>query len=73
MPIYEYICEDCKLEFDALRSMKEADKPISCTKCHSLNTKRKVSGFFAVSGGKSIAGGSGCGGCSGGSCSSCNH
>ncbi len=76
MPLYEYICLDCGRSFDALRSMKDADKPIKCDKCQSENTSRQLSLFFASSGGKSIAGangGGGCAGCAGGSCSSCGQ
>jgi putative FmdB family regulatory protein len=76
MPLYEYVCKDCGNHFDALRSMKDADKPIECRSCHGSETKRAMSVFFAASEGRSIAGTGGCGGacgggCSGGSCSSC--
>lgn len=72
MPLYEYVCKDCGDHFDALRSMKDADKEIQCRKCHGSNTARALSVFFASSEGRSVASSSGgCGGCSGGSCSSC--
>jgi putative FmdB family regulatory protein len=74
MPVYEYACKDCGTRFESLRSMREADSPIACQHCASLNTTRKLSLFCAQSGGKAIAGSSsGCQGCSGGSCSSCGH
>jgi putative FmdB family regulatory protein len=75
MPIYEYICKECGQEFDALRSMKDADNPIECKNCHSIQTMRVISAFFAASNGKSLTpAASGCGGCGGGkTCSSCNH
>ena len=76
MPIYEYQCKDCEQCFEALRTMSQADTPIECEKCESMNTARKVSAAFGHSGGRVVAGGassSGCGGCSGGSCSSCGH
>jgi putative FmdB family regulatory protein len=75
MPLYEYICQDCGNHFDALRSMKDADKPIHCSQCDSENTSRQLSLFFAQSSGRVVAGntGSGCAGCSGGSCSTCNN
>jgi putative FmdB family regulatory protein len=77
MPIYEYKCLDCGLRFDALRSMKDADSVIACKACQSEQTTRKVSVFYANSGGRVVAGGGcgggGCGGCTGGSCSSCGH
>jgi putative FmdB family regulatory protein len=72
MPLYEYVCADCKRRFDALRKMEEADAPIACVKCHSQNTTRAISVFFAQSEGKVIAGGNTeCGSCTSGSCASC--
>lgn len=71
MPLYEYVCQDCGNHFDALRSMKDADKPISCRSCHSEQTKRALSVFFASSEGRSVTNGGGCSGCAGGSCASC--
>jgi putative FmdB family regulatory protein len=75
MPIYEYVCQDCGVKFDILRSIKDADAPITCQKCASLSTKRAISLFAAHSGGKIIAGNSsdGCAGCAGGTCASCGH
>lgn len=78
MPIYEYICNHCGSQFDALRSFKDADLSIECQQCKSHETHRKLSTFFAHSGGKEISGTSskscsgGCGSC-GGSCSGCSH
>ena len=74
MPIYEYICEDCGKQFELVRAIKDADTPIPCKKCESMHTSRKISVFFAQSGGKVVAGGStGCAGCAGGSCASCHN
>ncbi len=75
MPIYEYVCETCGCEFDALRSFKDSDKPIACKNCASEQTHRKLSVFFASSEGRAVTAtaGSGCGGCSGGNCGSCGH
>jgi len=74
MPIYEYICQDCRTRFKALRLMKDADAPIACQECRSEHTKRCVTVFYAQSGGKTIAGSSKptCAGCAGGSCANCN-
>jgi putative FmdB family regulatory protein len=75
MAIYEYVCEACKNEFDLMRPMKEADEPAACQTCGSRKTKRILSLFNALSGGKSVAGTSApsCAGCAGGSCGSCGH
>jgi putative FmdB family regulatory protein len=59
MPIYEYVCETCRHEFNLLRPMNEADAPAACAFC----------------GGKSMAGTNtpSCSGCAGGSCGTCGH
>ena len=75
MPIYEYVCQDCGVKFDVLRSIKDADAPIPCQKCASPSTKRAISVFAAHCDGKIVAGNSnvGCAGCAGGNCTSCGH
>jgi putative FmdB family regulatory protein len=72
MPIYEYVCLDCKKEYELLRSFNEADQPMACSSCGSENVKRKLSLFYAQSGGSTISGtGGGCSSCTGGDCASC--
>jgi putative FmdB family regulatory protein len=72
MPIYEYACLDCGERFETMRSMKDADAPISCRQCKSLRTLRRLSLFNASSGGRVVAGGNtGCAGCSSSSCATC--
>ena len=44
MPIYEYICTQCKTEFELMRPFSEADKPAVCPKCNS-EAQKLVSGF----------------------------
>jgi putative FmdB family regulatory protein len=76
MPVYEYVCRDCRHEFEAMRPMRDSDTPIACADCNSDHTQRKLSLFFAQSSGPSAAGttpGKSCGGCAGGSCGSCGH
>jgi len=73
MPIYEYVCQDCGLKFEVIRSIREADQPMDCRKCHGKRTKRALSLFVAKSGERTVAGNGGCAGCSGGTCSSCHH
>ncbi len=77
MPLYEYICHDCDIKFEALRPMSKANETIHCKNCESLNTARVLS-LFATIGSKSSAeansnhGGHSCGGncgnCGSGSC-----
>lgn len=45
MPIYEYACLDCGERFETMRSMKDADAPISCRLCESLRTFADVKPF----------------------------
>lgn len=75
MPIYEYVCLDCKKEYEILRSFNESDQPFGCDKCGGENVKRKLSLAFAHSGGSTVAGmgggGGGCSSCSSGNCGSC--
>ena len=33
MPLYEYYCQDCDKEFEALRSHSQADDPAPCPRC----------------------------------------
>ncbi len=75
MPIYEYVCLNCKNEFETIRPMSLADVPLPCIKCGAKDVRRKLSMFFAESGGRSVAGMSepSCGECTGGHCSSCGH
>lgn len=74
MPIYEYQCTSCGLKFDALRSMRSADLPIECERCHSAETKRMLSVFLAHNSSGTITHSQKtCGSCSGGSCSICGE
>jgi len=77
MPIYEYVCSECKNKFEKMLPLSESDKTAECPKCHKP-APRKMSTFAAFSaslGGvpKTIAGtgGSSCSNCSSGNCSTC--
>lgn len=78
MPIYEYRCQECGHQFNARRSMQQADDAINCPKCDSSATKRALSRFFARTTGEagsqpqSVAGSSACSTCSATSCSTCS-
>ncbi|NLF50617.1 MAG: zinc ribbon domain-containing protein [Leptolinea sp.] len=76
MPIYEFECSDCRQTFEVRRCFSDAELPVKCVKCESLNTRRLLSKFYAKSTDNpslSSAGHSGCGNCHGGSCGSCHH
>lgn len=72
MPLYEYTCLDCRTRFDALRPIKDADAPITCPGCESLETARMLSLFFAHSDGRTITQSApACSSCSTHTCSTC--
>ena len=74
MPIYEYVCLDCKNEFETMCAMKDADSPQQCEKCGGEHVKRKLAMIYAMSGGHAVSGmsqGCDCGSCNGGNCAGC--
>jgi putative FmdB family regulatory protein len=72
MPIYEYVCMDCDHQFEIMRAMKDADRPIACVQCSGNHTSRMLSLFNAQSSGRVVAGGnSSCASCSSHACSTC--
>lgn len=76
MPIYEYVCLDCRNEFETIRPMKDADQPTECEKCGGRHVKRKLALAHAMSGGHAVSGTSNsydCGSCSGGNCAGCGQ
>ena len=76
MPIYEYHCESCGIDFERL--VFGSEKP-DCISCNSHNLNRRVSacGFISKGGNgetvRTAAADSSCGGCSATSCASCGH
>jgi putative FmdB family regulatory protein len=72
MPLYEYKCNDCRTQFDVLRSISNADAPIACQDCQGENTSRLLSLFFAHSDGRTITQSApACTSCSTHACSTC--
>jgi len=74
MPIYEYVCPACNLEFELLRSLSQATEGASCPQCHN-QAERKLSIFAAMSKDESGAAAplsSPCTGCSATSCDTCS-
>jgi putative FmdB family regulatory protein len=74
MPIYEYICDDCKTRYERIVLSKTQE--IACPKCASTRNTLQLSVFSAPSGSSNGAsakstpsmssGGGGC--CGGGGC-----
>ncbi|AFM26427.1 FmdB family zinc ribbon protein [Desulfomonile tiedjei] len=72
MPIYEYRCDECQVEFEKLVFGSDV---VSCPKCGgevhrmmSCCTFKSAAGDFKTSG----TGKSGCSGCSATSCATCH-
>ena len=57
MPIYEYYCPDCEVEFEKLVKLSEANALQDCTECGGRHTQKKLS-TFATSGGPTSRGAS---------------
>lgn len=76
MPIYEYVCAECRHKFEKLQSMA-SNGEATCPEC-GKEAKKALSVFAAISistsgEATSVAGtGGGCGGCAGGACA-CSH
>lgn len=72
MPIYEYVCEDCKTEFEKIVLNRQVE--IACPKCASKKAMIQLSVFSAGNGAgngaaaKPSSGSSGGGSCCGGGC-----
>jgi putative FmdB family regulatory protein len=48
MPIFEYACQDCGHEFEALTRSSEQPE---CPRCHSVQLAKKLSVFATAAGG----------------------
>jgi putative FmdB family regulatory protein len=55
VPIYEYYCPDCDVEFEKLVKLAEANAVQDCPECGGRHTQKKLS-VFATSGGSTGAG-----------------
>ena len=47
MPIYEYNCTKCGMDFELIRSFREVDKPAYCPKC-KIKGRRLLSVFAST-------------------------
>ncbi len=43
MPIYEYVCRDCKKHFEELTTSAHDTKPVKCPKCGSMKVAKTIS------------------------------
>ena len=66
MPIYEFVCLDCKKVFEYFVMSQRDMKDVNCPHCGSSRVHKVLSSFHSGSGGRaSLGAGSGCGGSTG--------
>jgi putative FmdB family regulatory protein len=65
MPIYEYKCNDCDVEFELLTTTSRQDEKVHCSKCNSENVTKLISVGVPLSGTGVSLNATGCGGNSG--------
>ena len=54
MPIYEYVCLDCKKKFSEVKPLSEYDpKKTTCPKCNSKKVERRWSSVYVETSSKS--------------------
>jgi putative FmdB family regulatory protein len=77
MPIYEYVCSECKSKFEQMRPLSQAGQVADCPGCHKP-ARPKMSTFATFTTSMSGvprtvpgAGKSSCSSCGSGSCSTC--
>jgi putative FmdB family regulatory protein len=47
MPVYEYVCLDCKRKFSEVKPITEYDpKAVNCPKCDSKKVERRLSNIY---------------------------
>lgn len=72
MPIYEYLCSNCKLKFELIRPMSQSGEGAPCPSCGS-SAQRVLSLFSRRLEGTPASGGSSpCTTCSADTCSTCS-
>ena len=53
MPIYEYVCRDCKEHFEVLTTSAQSTDIVKCPKCKSLDVTKTISAtHFQMGSGK---------------------
>jgi len=46
MPIYEYVCRDCKNHFEVLTTSSSSTETIKCPACGSLDVTKTISASY---------------------------
>ena len=54
MPVYDYLCRDCKKSFELALTLHEHDsEQMKCPYCDSKNIEQEAAAFYAVTSRKS--------------------
>jgi putative FmdB family regulatory protein len=54
MPVYDYVCNDCRKSFETVLTLNEHDhQEVRCPHCGSENVEQEAAAFFAVTSKKS--------------------
>jgi len=53
MPVYDYVCKQCKKEFEKVLTLEEHEHRVTCPACGSSDVEQVVTPFFAVTSSKS--------------------
>ena len=53
MPVYEYVCLDCKKKFSEMKPVSAYDQAAKCPKCGSKKVERRWSSVFVETSSKS--------------------
>ena len=54
MPVYDYVCDDCRKAFEQTLSLREHDgNTIKCPHCGGRNVRQEAAAFYAVTSKKS--------------------
>ncbi len=48
MPIYEYLCQDCRKKFEVLVLRAEQESSLRCSHCSSTTVRRLISRFASI-------------------------
>jgi putative FmdB family regulatory protein len=54
MPVYDYLCKDCKKTFERVLTLHEHEsEQMRCPKCGGRNIEQQAAAFYAVTSKKS--------------------
>ena len=54
MPVYDYLCKDCRKVFEKILTLAEYEKQtVTCPNCGGRNVEQELRAFYAVTSKKS--------------------